>query len=218
MSAPVVARPSARVGAILLGVSVLLWIAQSTRPAAAQVEVPPIPDAAPVTVDPTTTALLVLDFSQSNCSTRPACVASLPAVAGVMARARDAGIPVIHSVGNAPVLPEVAPAPDEPRVTSGPDKFFRTDLDQILKDRGIETMLITGTAANGAVLYTAFGAAQRGYTVVVLDDGISSSTDFATMLTRWQLLNGPGTTNPENKPLEKARVTLSRSDLVSIQP
>jgi nicotinamidase-related amidase len=158
----------------------------------------------PVAVNPSTTALLALDFSHSNCSPGPACAASLPAVAAFIDRARQAGVAVVHSSGgSAPMVPEIVALAEEPIVSSGPDKFFRTALDQILKDRGIETTIIVGTAANGAALYTAFGAAQRGYTVVVAEDGISSATDFATFITRWQLLNGPGTTNAENKPLEK---------------
>ena len=88
----------------------------------------------------------------------------------------------------------------------------------ILKNLGVETTIMVGTSANGAVMYTAFEAVQRGYTVVVAEDGISSNNDFATFLTRWQLLNQPGGNNPENKPLEKGRVTLSKTDLITFQP
>jgi nicotinamidase-related amidase len=200
----------------LLFAAALALVPLHGRAASAQPELPTIPEPVPVTLDPQTTALLVLDFS--NCPPRPACLASLPAVAALLARARESGAPVVHAVFSAPVPPEVAPLPDEPSVTSGPDKFFRTDLEQILKDRGVETTIIVGTAANGAVLYTAFGSTQRGYTAVVAEDGISSSTDFATFLSRWQVLNQPGSANPENKPLEKGRVTLSRTDLISFQP
>ena len=169
----------------------------------------------PVTVDPKTTAFLVLDISTSNCNaSRPACLASIPAIAALLDRARIAGMPVVYAFSS-PVLPEVAPLGDEPSVRSGPDKFFQTDLDMILKNLGVETAIMVGTAANGAVLYTAFEATQRGYTVVVAEDGISSTTDFASFLTRWQLLNQPGGNNPDNKPLEKGRITLSKTDLIS---
>ena len=112
---------------------------------------------------------------------------------------------------------EVVKLPDEPSVTSSSDKFFQTDLDGILKNAGVDTVIIVGTAANGAVLYTTFGATARGYTVVVAEDGISSTADFATFLTRWQVLNQPGFNNPENRPLEKGRVTLSRTDLITFK-
>jgi hypothetical protein len=42
------------------------------------VSAPPAPQLKPVTVDPKTTALLMLDFMNQNCGKRPACVASLP--------------------------------------------------------------------------------------------------------------------------------------------
>jgi hypothetical protein len=44
------------------------------------VSAPPPPVLKPVTVDPKTTALLMLDFMNQNCGKRPACVASLPAM------------------------------------------------------------------------------------------------------------------------------------------
>jgi len=75
--------------------------------------------------------------------------------------------------------------------------------------------VIVGSAANGAVLYTAFGANLRGYTVVVAVDGISSGPDFDTFLAEYQLLNQPGFANPTNEQLRPNAVTLSRSDLIS---
>jgi hypothetical protein len=38
-----------------------------------------------------------------------------------------------------------APTADEPSVRSGPDKFLNTNLDKILKDKGIQTVIATGT-------------------------------------------------------------------------
>ena len=65
----------------------------------------------------------------------------------------------------------MAPAADEPSVKSKADKFLNTDLEKILKDKGIQTVIVTGTAANGAVLYTGTGAAFRGLKVIVPVDG-----------------------------------------------
>jgi nicotinamidase-related amidase len=64
------------------------------------------------------------------------------------------------------------------------------------------------------VMYTATAAAQRGYTVVVAEDGISAATDIATTVALWQLLHGPGA-NPQNMPLQAKAVTLSRTDLIT---
>lgn len=91
------------------------------------------------------------------------------------------------------ILPEVRPQDDAPIVQSGVDKFYHTDLEKILRDQGIKTVVIVGTAAEGAVLSTATGAALRGLQVVVLD-GMTSATLYAEQYTAWHLLNAPGTT------------------------
>ncbi len=52
-------------------------------------------------------------------------------------------------------------------VKSLADKFFKTDLEKILNDKGIKTVVVVGTAAQGAVLYTASQAAFRGMQVIV---------------------------------------------------
>ena len=153
----------------LSGGSPLLAFAQTPRP-----EPPTLPDLAPVTVDAGTTAFLVLDINSAVCPPRPACVASVPAIARLLSEARAAGAFVAFSTTNtAEVLSEVAPQEGEPIFSARADKFFNTDLDQTLKQHGIQTLVLVGSAANGAVLYTSFGANERGYTVVVATDGIS---------------------------------------------
>ncbi len=117
--------------------------------------------------------------------------------------------------GTTSILPEVAPLPTEQKVSGRADKFFNTNLDDILKSKGIKTVVIVGYVANGAVLYTAFGANARGYTVVVPVDGTGAEDPFAYLLTRYQLLQQPGFSNPQNTPLMEGRVTLSRSDLIN---
>ena len=46
------------------------------------VKAPPLPALTPVTIDPKTTALLMLDFNQQTCNAerRPRCIASIPKV------------------------------------------------------------------------------------------------------------------------------------------
>jgi hypothetical protein len=43
----------------------------------------------------------------------------------------------------------------------GPDKFLSSPLEQRLKDRGIKTVIVTGTSAQGVVIGTGSGAAPR---------------------------------------------------------
>ena len=163
----------------------------------ASVQVPPPPTLKPVTVDPKTTALLMLDFNHQTCKDRrPRCVASIPKVKTLLTAARAAGVPVAYTLGggsksSADVDPEVAPTASEPAVSSGLDKFVNTDLEKILKDKGITTVIVVGTAANGAVLYTASGAVVRGFKVVIPVDGVSADNTYAEQFVAWQLANAP---------------------------
>lgn len=165
----------------------------------AAVQVPPPPALSAVTVDPATTALLVLDIQQGNCNaeSRPRCVAMLPGVADLLSRAREAGMLVgyalIRGGTAADIRAEVAPQGDEPVVASGVDKFYNTRLEEILKEAGIETVILVGTAAHGAVLHTATGAALRGLNVIVPVDGMASDVAYAEQYTAWHLANAPGT-------------------------
>ena len=206
--------PARVLAGMLLGASLAL-------PSAAladvnQPELPTLPDPVAVQLDPATTAYLVLDINSAVCPPRPACMASVPVVQSLLAKARAANTLVVYSTTpNAQVLPDVAPQAGEPVVTSHADKFFDTDLDSILASRGIQTVVIVGAAANGAVLYTTFGAVERGYAAVIAEDGISSGQDFDTFLAEYQVLNMPGYANATNTPLKPKAATLSRSDLIT---
>lgn len=175
------------------------------------VKAPPPPELKPVTVDPKTTALLVLDIQNQNCGPerRPRCAASLPLIQSLLRAARSEGLLVVYSLtrGAQPsdMRKEVAPLPGDPVVRSGVDKFFHTDLERILEERGIETVILVGTAAHGAVLHTATGAALRGLNVVVPVDGMSADSHYAEQYTCWHLANGPGT---------RRQTTLTRVNLI----
>lgn len=175
----------------------------------ANVPAPAAPALKPVTVDPKTTALLMLDFMKQNCGQRPRCVASLPAMKKLLEAARAANAPVVYSIiGNstiADVLPDVAAKAGEPHVQSGPDKFLRTDLEKILKDKGITTVIVAGTASNGAVLFTAAGAAFRGMNVIVPVDGMSATDPYAELSAAFTFTSAPTVS---------ARATLTRSDMI----
>jgi nicotinamidase-related amidase len=161
------------------------------------VKVPPAPPLKAVTVDRKTTALLMLDFNKQACNTerRPRCIASIPKVAKLLAAARDAGIPVMFSLGaggaTADIPKELAPTKDEPVVSSGVDKFAGTDLDSLLKQKGVKTVIIVGAAAHGAVLYTASAAVGRELQVIIPVDGISADLPYAEQYTAWHLVNAP---------------------------
>ena len=175
----------------------------------ASVKAPPPPELKPVTLEPKTTALLMLDFLNQNCGKRPSCLASLPAVKELLTEARAKDVTVIYThfpaTTAADILKDVAPTASEPVIAANSDKFLDTDLAKILKDKGIETVITVGTAANGAVLYTASEAGLRGMKVVVPVDGMSSATPYAQQVTAWLLANGPGFA---------AKVTLTKCDMI----
>lgn len=175
----------------------------------ASVKVPAAPALKPVTVDPKTTALLMLDFMNQNCGKRPRCVATIPAMKKLLDAARAAKALVVYSLiaktTTADVVKDVAPLPGEPSVLSGPDKFYKTDLEKILADKGIKTVIVAGTAANGAVLFTADTAALHGLNVIVPVDGLSAVDPFVEQFTVVHMATGPAIA---------AKATLTRSDMI----
>ena len=175
------------------------------------VKVPPVPELKPVTLDPNTTALLMLDFIKQICNAerRPRCIASIPIMSKLLKEARSKGVRVIYSLAAgatiADIAKELTPVAGEQAVTSGPDKFLGTDLEKILKEKGVKTVIVTGTAAHGAVLYTASGAALRGMRVIVPVDGMSADNTYAEQYVAWHLINAPRISN---------QVTLTTIELI----
>lgn len=173
---------------------------------------PPAPKTVPVTLSPEDTALLVLDIEERTCNLerRPRCIDTVPIIAKLIKRARKSGMPVVYSQISkpTPILPEVAPLPGEPVVSSSVDKFYGTELESILKKLGIKKVIITGTAAHGAVLHTATGASRRGLQVVVPVDCVSASTIYTEQAAIWCLVDGPGT---------RRRTTLTTSGAITIK-
>ena len=175
----------------------------------ASVKAPPAPTLKAVTVDVKNTALLMLDFMNQNCGKRPACVASVPGMKKLLDEARAAKVTVVYSfISNttgADVVKDLAPLGSEPTVRSGPDKFINTDLDKILKDKGIQTVIVTGTASNGAVLFTAAAAAFRGMNVIVPVDGMSAQDRYADLTTAYTFSSAP---------LLSGKTTLTKIDMI----
>jgi nicotinamidase-related amidase len=170
------------------------------------------PELKPVTIDPKTTAILVMDLVKGSCNAerRPRCVASVPTIAKFLEEARAKGVTVINTVagsgGVADILPPVTPKEGETVLTGTvANKFVRTDLEKILKDKGITTVIPVGTAAHGAVLYTGSEAAFRQFKVILPVDGASSENLFAEQAVVWLLARAPGVS---------AQTTLTRFDMM----
>jgi len=162
---------------------------------------PPAPELKPVSVDSSTTALLMLDFVKQTCNQerRPRCLATLPKVKTLLDEARAKNMLVVYSIVSTAtagdILPDVAPTGKEPIVQSGVDKFVKTDLDQILKDKGIKTVIVVGTAAHGAVLYTGSAAVLHGLKVIVPVDGMSAENPYIEQYVAYNFTSAPAIGN-----------------------
>jgi nicotinamidase-related amidase len=178
----------------------------------ATVKAPPPPELKPVSIDAASTALIVMDISTQSCTAerRPRCVAMLPSVQKLLAGARAKGVFVLYTLAGTSkrtdIIKEVAPLDAEQASSgAGPDKFVGSDVEATLKARNIKTLITVGTAAEGAVLHTAAGAAFRGFDVVVPVDGMASTNVYAEQYTAWHLANAPRLTD---------RVKLTKVDMI----
>jgi biuret amidohydrolase len=85
---------------------------------------------------------------------------------------------------NAQIIDEVAPQEGDIVFTHARlTPFFGTELDVILRARGVETVLITGVATNLSVAGTAFEAVNHGYRMVIVSDACAAATDEMHQMT-----------------------------------
>jgi nicotinamidase-related amidase len=124
----------------------------------------------------------------------------VPATARLLAAAREKGVPVIycndahrpgidrelqiwgdHALVGTPgaqVIPELAPTDKDyvvpKRRYSG---FFQTDLDILLKELGVKTVIMTGLHTHMCVRHTSADAYCLGYDVVVAKEATNSFTE-----------------------------------------
>ena len=176
---------------------------------------PPPPELKEVTVDPSTTALLLLDIMKFNCSTRPRCVAAMPVIKQMhdAARAHDMTVwySLVGSDGKA-TPDDVMDAAIKPRAgewyrQGGPDKFLGSTLEPVLKQAGIKTVIICGNSFQGATVGTSQAAVQRGFKVIVPVDCSSGETVYHEQYAAFQLAKGGPAGITSN-------VTLTRSAMI----
>ena len=176
-----------------------------------RVKVPAPPDLAEVKLKLRETALLVLDVQNQNCNQdrRPRCVRTLHHIQMLIEKSRRSEIPVIFTVTSAAskvdIRREVLPTREETIIKASVDKFYETNLDEILKERNIKTVIMVGTSAHGAILNTATGAAARKFETIVPVDAISSTYPYEEQYTVWHLVNSPGT---------RKRVILTKAKMI----
>jgi biuret amidohydrolase len=166
-------------------------------------------------VDPARTAVLVSemqrgiagDLADGILAPLRAAVAGhrvVEALAGLLADARRAGVPVVHATlqypadragvtvntpllavslrdpghlragsAQAAVIPALGPAPGDlvHARTHGVSPFTGTDLDTVLRDRGVDTLVVGGVSLNEAIIGGCIEAVNLGYRVAVVADG-----------------------------------------------
>jgi nicotinamidase-related amidase len=73
------------------------------------------------------------------------------------------------------IIPELYPAAGEPVIDKpGKGAFYQTDLELMLKNRGIETLLVCGVTTEVCVNTTVREANDRGFRCIVLSDCCAS--------------------------------------------
>jgi len=184
-------------------------------------QMPALPDPVRVTLNPATTALLVLDYVEPICNSQPKCKAEmLPAMTPFMTRVRQASLVVAYGTREQNMskwLPEVAPASGDIKImNTAQDRFYNTDLDKALKAKGITTIIMVGWKVSGSLTYTSVGATLRDYTVVIPVDTTAATTDYEQVIGFYQILN-QGNGNLRNEPLKPKAPTLSRTDMITFQ-
>jgi nicotinamidase-related amidase len=176
---------------------------------------PPPPELKDVTVDPSTTALLLLDIMKSGCTARPRCVAAMPNLKKLYDDARAHNMVVWYSLvgSNGKATPDdvmdpaIKPRDGEWYRQGGPDKFLGSTLEPVLKEAGIKTVIICGNSFQGATVGTAQEAAQRGYKVIVPVDCSAGEDVYHEQYAAFQLAKGGPVGVTSN-------VTLTRSTMV----
>jgi len=174
------------------------------------VKPPPRPELKSVTLDPSTTALLILDMQKGNCGVRPRCMATIPNVKRLYDAARAAGVMLWYSLNNTADLidPGFMPREGEWVRQGGPDKFLGSNLEEKLKAKGIKTVVVCGTSFQGVGVGTGSGLAQRGYKVIVPIDCLSSEDLYMEQYAAWHMFKGGPAVVTSNS-------TLTRSTMVT---
>ncbi|WP_338603415.1 isochorismatase family cysteine hydrolase [Sulfolobus tengchongensis] len=170
-----------------------------------KIEVPTIPEYNEVILDPTNTALIIVDMQNDFVRKNgklvvPTAENTIPFIKELVNKARNAGVLIVYTqdwhmkddpefkiwgehalagTWGAEIVEELKPEKEDFIVKKYRyDAFFETSLDYILRVKNIKNTVITGTVANICVLHTAGSAALRWYNVIIPKDSISAITEF----------------------------------------
>ncbi|KAF2714378.1 Isochorismatase hydrolase [Pleomassaria siparia CBS 279.74] len=83
------------------------------------------------------------------------------------------------------IISELCPLPREPVIDKpGRGAFTHTELDAALRGRGVRNLVVCGVTADACVSSTVREASDRGYDVLVVEDGVESVNEE---LKKWSL-------------------------------
>ena len=154
-------------------------------------------------------------------------------LARLVARAREAGVPVIYVNDNfgrwqsdwrkvvqrardpwSPghrVVRQLEPAPEDYFVLKPKHSgFFSTTLDLLLRSLGTRTVILTGIATDICILFTANDAYMRDYEVVVPRDCVAANTRRKTEFTLAQIREVLKGTTPSSQGIRFTGATARR--------
>jgi nicotinamidase-related amidase len=173
------------------------------------------PEAVPATLDPATTAVLVLDLNARCDDPGQICGELIPGLQAFLPRARSSGALVVYTVSSQyqgtdleRMAHGIEPADGEPVIF--PDafnKFVTGELEGILAERGIRTLIATGSSTNVGVHYTVVAALRdHRYNVVIPMDAVNAGTPYEQEYSLHQFSVLPGNV--------QSQLTFTRLDLI----
>ena len=145
--------------------------------------------------------LQAIERFPSSCG--PAAWEALPHLQRVLEEARGAGIPVIHVTGAADIpgwrearggavvdraalqeayriRAEVAPLDGEPVIRkAAPSAFFGTPLAALLRQRGVDGVIVVGESTSGCVRASVVDACSHRFKVTVVENCVFDRTEAA---------------------------------------
>jgi nicotinamidase-related amidase len=103
----------------------------------------------------------------------------------------------------AQVVPRLAPRPAEPVLHKTTfNAFTSSPLEALLRERGVEYLVMAGVSASGAIYQTATEAADRGFGVLVVSDACPGDTFAIHEFCMTQLVGGLIRVRPTSSVLE----------------